>query len=859
MWGILKKFCLFRNFFTRGRRQLISFAELFSRFQAILNKNNQAMEIIADMGSKLGGEFVFDKKYLSDRIRQITEMARASAYDLNYISGNRYLEIYEVAENLTKELQTELSGKIVVHQQHNIRRLDEIHENMDDLAGNKAYNLSRVAHLPMIRVPQGFVVTIGGFRSYLAYNNLFDKIEGLIDDCMRGNKSIRAVDQAINLMILGGDIPPDLRRDILHAAEGFCGGNPDQCYFAVRSSALGEDGELSFAGLHRTFLNMPLRELLSSYKKVLASLYNEASLAYRLNNRLLPMEMAMPVLFQLMVPSRVAGALLTLDPNAPDRQECLVSANWGLGNLVVDGTGSVDEYRVSRDPPHEILEQRVGARSLMSKPVEPAGPAPALQVDLGDTPCLNPGEISAVVEVAMILERFFKRPLEVEWTLDEQGQVWLLQARPLTISKASRARGPELKDILQKQQVLLSERGAIVYRGIGAGPVWIVDSDDELDRVPSGAVLVSHFSPAWLAKGISRASAVITDVGSAASHMATVAREFRVPTIVDTAEATQMLTPGDEVTVDAERNVVYKGRIAELLHHQLLETASFEGAYEFQLLRRLLRKIAPLSLIDPQGSSFAAENCQTFHDLIRFIHEKAVETLAEVGRDPRTFLKRGGKRLKSHIPLDLILIDIGGGLAESTGKDGYVQPEQIRSTPMAALWHGLSQPDVWSTEPMPVDFKGLMSSLTRTQTAEVPGTTLTGVNLAVIGSNYLNLSLRVGYHFNVVDASMGPTPEDNHIYFRFIGGVTDLSRRSRRATLLMSVFEKIGFKVEVKGDLVIARTAKITEAQMKSKLCIIGRLIGFARQLDVVMKNDADRDIYLEKFMGDIKPLSCNL
>jgi pyruvate,water dikinase len=198
-----------------------------------------------------------------------------------------------------------------------------------------------------------------------------------------------------------------------------------------------------------------------------------------------------------------------------------------------------------------------------------------------------------------------------------------------------------------------------------------------------------------------------------------------------------------------------------------------------------------------------------------------------------------------------MLIDIGGGLEANLGKSNWVEPRQIKSLPMQALWAGMDSPDVWNTDPVAADFKGLASSLTRTQTTALSGHILTGLNVAVLGSNYLNLTLRVGYHFTVVDASIWPSAQNNSIFFRFIGGAADITRRSRRAALLGSILEEFCFKVEKKGDLVIARAVNCTEEQMRSFLYVIGRLIGFIRQLDILMKDDGTVDHYFKRFMTD--------
>jgi pyruvate,water dikinase len=826
---------------------------MFARFQQILEDNNTAMKMIADMEDKVGGDYVFDRQYLLDTIKRLEDVVLHSAVNFNYISHNKYLEIYAVIESLSKQLQLELAGQIVIPGQQNVLLLGEIKQGIAEAVGHKAYNLSRIAHLSNAAVPAGFVVTIAGFRKYLAYNNLFDKIESLLNTCRQEGQSVESVSHTIRLWVLSGDIPPELRREILKAVERICPQSPEAGYYSVRSSAVGEDGEMTYAGLHDSFLNVSFRELLSSYKKVLAGMYNPTSLAYRISRQVPTTDMAMAVLYQKMVSSRVAGVAYTIDPNAPREQISMLGASWGLGKVVVEGRSAVDTFRVSRHPPYSVVESRICEKQWMITPFE-TGHGAQVPPELRNKPCLTPDEAAMIVEAALITERFFKRPMDVEWSLDENGGLWILQARPLNIARDSRSRGPELKETLRRHTVLMQNQGVIAYRGIGAGEIWLAEDDESLNRFPSGAVLVARYAIPLLSRVIPRASAVITDVGSPTGHMATIAREFRVPTIVDAGSATDILKPGQQVTVDAERNVVYEGQINGLLHHQLLEHASFETTYEFQLLRRLLKRIAPLTLIDPEDTNFTAQGCTTFHDVLRFIHEKSTLTLAQIAEAPGFLRTRGGRRLKANLPLNMILIDIGGGLNEHTRKAGWVLPEEITSLPMKALWQGMASPEVWSTKPISADFKGLMSSLTRTQTAALSGNALTGMNVAVLGATYLNLSLRVGYHFTEVDASLGPQLEKNSIFFRFIGGATDISRRSRRAALLMSILEKIGFKVEGKGDLVIARATSPKVEQSQNHLYLIGRLIGFARQLDILMTDDAAVDIYFKRFMA-----ACNI
>jgi pyruvate, water dikinase len=831
----------------RGERGSISFNDLFVRFHQILEENNKAMELIAEMEDKLGGQYVFDKKFLEDMVSEIERVVLRSAYNFNFITNNKELEIYGVIESLAKKLQQELAGKLVIPSGKNVLALEDIQEVMEEAVGNKVYNLYKINTLPQASVPTSFVVTIGGFRKYLAFNNLYDKIENLMQEYRKNGLSVESVSHNIRLMILNGDIPSDLRQEILKAAERICPKNPESSFYSVRSSGVGEDGALSYAGLHDSFLNVPFREVLSSYKKVLAGMYNPASLEYRIQRQVPFTDMGMAVLYQQMVPSRVAGVAYTVDPSNPDEQVCLLGANWGLGKVVVEG-GASDMFRMSRNPPYEILESRISEKKWMVVPFE-AEENTKVDEDKRNMPCLDAKQAALIVETALMIERYFKRPLDIEWSLDTDGCIRILQARPLGIVRGGLSRSQELKELLKNKKTLMRDQGIIAYRGVGSGPVCLVDDKKSLESFPSGAVLVARYGIPLLARAIPRASAVITDVGSPTGHMATVAREFRIPTIVDTGVATEILEDGQVVTVDAERNVIYEGRVNELLHHQLLDRPLFETLYEFQILRRLLRRIAPLTLIDPDDPNFTARGCQTFHDVIRFIHEKSIQALLQIAETPSRLLAHGGKRLKSKVPLNLILIDIGGGLDADVGKGGWVVPEQISSLPMKALWSGMGSDDAWSTDPIVADFKGLMSGVTRTQTATVAGQVLTGLNVAVLASNYMNLTLRVGYHFTVVDSRMGPELEKNSIFFRFVGGATDITRRSRRAALLMSILEKIGFKVEGSGDLVIARVTNSNIDQMEEYLYLVGRLIGFVRQLDIFMTDDTTVDMYFEQFM----------
>jgi pyruvate,water dikinase len=190
------------------------------------------------------------------------------------------------------------------------------------------------------------------------------------------------------------------------------------------------------------------------------------------------------------------------------------------------------------------------------------------------------------------------------------------------------------------------------------------------------------------------------------------------------------------------------------------------------------------------------------------------------------------------------LVDIGGGINE-TPYASTVSFEQVRCAPLRVLLEALMAPGVWQSLPVDIDLKGFLSSFTQS----APAADSLKLNLAIISEEYLNLSLKLGYHFNMIDGCLGDDRNSNYIYFRFFGGVTEITRRTRRAKLLTEILEKNDFAVESKGDLVIARIKKINRLEMEDKFHLIGRLIGFARQLDVLLRTERDIDFFVDRFL----------
>jgi len=840
-----------------------SFATLFNKFRSILDKNNQALELIADMGDKLGGDYVFDRQYILSITEQLTELVYLLIYDLNTLAPNKYLDLLNSFERIRVRIQAQLEGNWILPEGDTVIAYSNLDIGLNEEVGNKNATLAEIRNVLELPVPDGFTITASAFKMFLEWNKLAEPILKALNSWEHeSQQSTEETSAAIRKLILDARVPPSLIQQITHALERISANypKPEGNFFAVRSSAIGEDGEHSFAGQYKTSLNVPQSQLLEHYKMILASAYFPNALAYSSQKGFLANEIAMAVGCQLMIDVETSGVLYTLDPTSPEKETALVAAVWGLGAPLVEGRVQSDQYVVSRDPPHNLQALKIVRKPDMLVSRKGGNTEHrAVPDELQSRPCLNPEHLSKLVEMGLLIERYFKRPQDIEWALDRDGNLVILQARALNIKNGKDDLVTDISEISSNYPVLFKGEGTIVQRGIATGNVFLVGQDEDLSKVPFGSILVAKHTSPRLAGIIRKVHGIITDVGSPTGHMATIAREFRVPTIVNTRIATQTFHNGDEITLDATQGVVYGGKVKELSYYEFTVEDVFEDSYEYRLLRRILREISPLNLVDPHDKDFKPAKCKTYHDIIRFIHEKAVKELINLEHVRRRELHGAARRLDFEIPLGLTVIDIGGGI-QSPNSDDAIGFTEINSIPMRAFLVGLMEPGMWDTDPVSVDFGSFMSSLTRTFSSSLASPELVGQNLAVISGEYLDLSLRLGYHFNIIDAYISDSPNDNYAYFRFIGGVTDIVRRSRRARLIAAILERLNFRVELRGDLVVGRIKKLERAIMEEKLWMLGGLVSYTRQLDIRLDNDEQVDQFLQDFTEKMpKPNSMNL
>jgi len=830
---------------------------IFERFKQILAGNNLILELMSQLEDKLSGEYIFDINYLKKLTTQISGEIYKVIYNLNHISGNNYGELFSRHSEINKELReilkafTKQSGTVIAV------NYDEINSTIPEIVGAKNANLGEIRNYLKMKTPDGFILTTNAYQHFMEHNRLWPEIKKIyFTSTVDGEGDLERHDEIIESLFSKTELPDEIEKAITKNLKAHFKRHKKHHPLAVRSSAYGEDDEnLSFAGQFKSFLDCPRDKVYSAYIKVIASRFKYNAMVYNKEQAVDKNKLPMAVGIQELIPAETAGVIYTVDPVENFSEYMVISAGFGFGINIVSGTVNSDYFKVSRLDPSQIKERKIGNKdkkiicdksgSVISIPVED---------DQKKEACLSNDQISELAETALFLDRYFKRPLDIEWCFNREGILYILQCRPLKMPRKVTITAKNLKNILAQKSVIMEKKGQIAQRGIAAGKVRIVKEEDDPASFPTGGIAVTKYTSPRLSGIIRRARAIITETGSSAGHMATVAREFGVPLIVNAENATRLLSEGTEITVDAEENIIYKGIIKELLEYETEAEDVFRDLKEYKILRQILRKISPLKLLDPKSVHFIAKNCQTYHDILRFSHEKAMEELINLNMSSRRFKGIKTKKLQLPIPLGLILLDLGGGLSDDSPGDIIKSVEHIRSVPMQAILKGLTLPGVWSTQPMQLGIGDLISSMTRYSISEDINE-YSGQNLAVVSEKYLNLSLRLGYHFNVIDTYVSENVNDNYIYFRFVGGVTENERRHLRAMLLKEILEKLNFKVTVTGDLVIARLKKWDSAKILNILESIGRLIGFSRQLDTQMQNHDSVKKYLNAFFSETNRL----
>ena len=821
----------------------------FHLFQEVLANNNKALEIITDMGEKLSGSYIFDTRYLHNSYQDLTATIRASIASFNTLTNNTY----PIAEAFAR---VDILIEAMLHDRGStgaelVIPYGEIQWDRARDVGGKNFHLADLGNTLKLPVPDGFALTGRAFDKFLKANGLTEMIARL-----QGEGPGEELLAGIASRIQTGEIPAALAQGIDKALATIQARHGAAARLAVRSSAEEEDDFFSFAGQFETVLNVPLQRqaLFAAYKTVLASLFSPEAAIYQQRMGYATGGMRMPVGFLLMVDAVASGVMYTADPVRGDKGLILINAAWGLGPSVVDGTTDPDLYLVRKGARPKLIETTIGGKERMTVLDPGQGiTETSTPTEQRSKRCLDEEKVLELARHGMAIEAYFKGPQDVEWALSAGGALYILQARPLKLSDGDKAStvptSPSPGEVVD-YPILMQNKGIVVRKGIAAGKAFVLKHIADLDSFPKGSVLVAaHDSPQFI-RVMPFVAAIITDIGALASHMASVCREFKIPTLVNTGQASQCLRHGQEITLECDdegNSTVYGGIVGPVLARRGQAEVKMEELFEFRCKKYLLRYISPLNLVNPLEEEFSPGKCRTLHDVLRFMHEKSIQQV--IASSQASGARRSNLfRLELSVPEKIQVVDLGGGV--SPNSDRSIGLAQVTSLPLKAILSGMTHPGAWHDAPVALEIKDFMGSMTRMPDLGTGAKGFTEDNFAIASKEYVNLSLRFGYHFNLVDSYCSERAANNHVYFRFVGGATEIVKRSRRLRFIDQVLREHGFISKTKGDFIIARTSHIEQDEVLRILDMSGRLIAFTRQLDADLRSDDQIETYVQRFLA---------
>ena len=399
------------------------------------------------------------------------------------------------------------------------------------------------------------------------------------------------------------------------------------------------------------------------------------------------------------------------------------------------------------------------------------------------------------------------------------------------------------KNYPQHNLPLLYHGGVTAARGKGTGPTCLLSTDHESLLPPAGAILIVESIPPSLILFLPRCSAVVAINGSVASHFATICRELEVPLIVEATDIKEKVTHGEQITVDADNQNVYRGRDETCLPISDASPHRKNHPY-FRRIQTILDFITPLNILDPEANSFSPESCRSLHDIVRYAHEKGVQAMFAIGKSGSRRSHR--KQLKTSLPFDLYLINVDNDSRINQTKNETVSIDQVSSAPFQAIWQGISHPSITWGDHVYYNWREYDSAAMTDGFAFKNKTE--SASYAVCGHDYLNLNIRFGYHFTVVDTLCSENSAQNYCSIRFAGGGGTTEGRYFRLKYLEAILHKIGFQVTSKTDLLDARLEALTVDQMTECLFTLGRMLGTSKLMDMVLKDEESVASHLDLF-----------
>jgi len=448
---------------------------------------------------------------------------------------------------------------------------------MEDVpvVGGKSASLGEMIRRTNVPVPSGFATTAKAYRLFVQENNLREKMEAILSELRDPNDTAKLaeIEKKVRELIVQSRMPKELEEQIgrfyRKLSEAAGGKDP---FVAVRSSATAEDlPDASFAGQQDTYLNVQGPEQVAmSIRKCYASLFTDRAIFYRIQKGFDHLSIALSAAVQYMVFSRASGVTFTLDVSNGDRTLVLIEGSYGLGEYIVQGKITPDEFYV-RKSDLQIVKRSINPKKIMLVRSEGGGTVEReVPTAIRDQPVLTDDQVKLLAKYSIAIEDHYRKPMDIEWALDERdGKLYIVQARPETVwsLKAEEKPVEGAIEVTTAKEVLV--QGLPASPGLAVGKAHIIVDVEKLEEFQKGEILVTEMTaPEWV-PAMRKAAAIVTNSGGMTSHAAIVSRELGIPCIVGTASrgkpATEALPDGGLITVDSKLGVVYRGALEEAM------------------------------------------------------------------------------------------------------------------------------------------------------------------------------------------------------------------------------------------------------------------------------------------------------
>lgn len=368
-------------------------------------------------------------------LRQIFRKSLLLIDNLNILTEGKYHALYRLHQHIESATYKCIQD-LTSNQKILCVNLEELEICMDNLVGGKAVNLHMLASVLPQNILPGFVLTTSAYYLFLEENQLMPKIQRLLAnlDVVADCDLFYTRTRSIRELIERSSIPEKILAEIQKQVANCCDGNCKR--WVVRSSAVGEDSKKSFAGQFDSIVDVPLDALAKAYVKVIASRFSERAVYYRLSGGLREIDTPMAVLFLPLIYAGSAGVLYTRDPRDPSVEQVLINSVWGLAMDLLNGCAPSDTFVASRTENGRILRQQIRHKPFsQSVGAKKQREKISLSNEIADAPSLSKDKIAKLVKLGLIVEKFFSAPQEIEWAIDKEDKIWLVQTRNLQVKK----------------------------------------------------------------------------------------------------------------------------------------------------------------------------------------------------------------------------------------------------------------------------------------------------------------------------------------------------------------------------------------------------------------------------------------